>query len=88
MPITQRSPFQRVELPAEVVKPPEDVFLFAEAQAKAQARDLTAEFTAALGAVQLANLTAEEVVAYIRDEDPGPAVLWMVTECLEVAAGA
>jgi len=77
--------FAPVALPTSVVRQPKDVFLFAEAEARASARSLTEEFTAALGAVQLQNLTTEEVVAHIRSENPSAAVLRMIEECLETA---
>lgn len=77
--------FAPVPLPESVVKPPAEVFLFAEAAAKKHSASMTAAFEAALGNVKLANLTVEEVLAYVRAESPSPTVLRVVEAALEVA---
>ena len=75
--------FYDVPLPAEVVKPPSEVFLFEKAEEKKQAESIVAAFQSALGEVQLPVLTVEEVVSYIRKEGTSAAVVRVVEDALE-----
>jgi exonuclease SbcD len=80
--------FGRIELPygkGKVVRPAEEVFLFAEAEGKVAAANSAQAFTDALGAVVMENLTVEEVLADIKSAGPPPNVYQMIQECMEVA---
>jgi 3',5'-cyclic AMP phosphodiesterase CpdA len=76
--------FYRIDLPKEVVKPPEEVFRFAEVEQHKATESMTRAFEAALGEVKLANLTTEEVLAYVRREDVPPQVLTVIESVLEM----
>lgn len=78
--------FIEVPLPDTVVKPPEDVFRFAEAEAAKAAKGSAEDFANALGEVVLANLTVEEVLAAIKEKTNDPLVLKIVEESIEQAS--
>lgn len=79
----EHTAFHPVPLGEEVVKPPEEVFLFEQAAEQRTKESMTQAFEEALGEVKLANLTTEEVLAYVRKEDVPPKVLTVIESVLE-----
>lgn len=74
--------FERVEVPH---LPAAEVFLFDQAQVKAEQRQSAKAFAEALGATILTALTLEEVLATIKESDIDAAVMRQIEECLETA---
>jgi 3',5'-cyclic AMP phosphodiesterase CpdA len=76
------SRFSRIAVPA---LPASEVFLFDQAEIKAENKESAKAFADALGQTTLTALTLEEVLSTIRLTTPDAAVLRQVEECLELA---